>query len=146
MTTGWRKRILDLIEATPGLTMKALSLRAGMSDTFVRDILKRDRSPSIDHFVAIANALGVPPMRLLYGDDRFRLKIPTVGIVSGGEGWTPYDGDTHPRETVDFDVDGSDVVALEVRGDSMSPVYRNGDRLICRRTHGSNVHNLIGAD
>ena len=37
------------------------------------------------------------------------------------------------------------MITIEIRGDSMSPVYRSGDKLICRR-HLRAFDNLIGLD
>ena len=124
--------------------MKRLSLKAGLGETTVRDIIERGRTPSIDNFVAIADALGVSPAFLLQGEERMRFKVPTVGIVSGGEGWTPVDG--AQLDPLEFDFTDHDVIGLEVRGDSMSPVYRDGDYLVCHRRTGQYVHNLIGCD
>lgn len=62
----WRKRLRDLMAAR-SLTMKDLSLAAGQGATYVRDVLERQRSPSIDNFVAMANALNVDPGSLLTG-------------------------------------------------------------------------------
>ncbi|WP_417585085.1 XRE family transcriptional regulator [Pelagibacterium sp.] len=60
----WKKRLRSAIDER-GMTMKQASLAAGQGETFVRDILERNRAPSIDKFVALAKALGVRPERLL---------------------------------------------------------------------------------
>lgn len=146
MTEDWRTRLKKMIDETPGLTMKSLSLKAGLHASTLQSILKRGASPSVDNFVAIAKALGVSPIRLLEGDERFRLSVPVVGIVgAAGEGWQPVD-EAHASDEVGFDLGSHDTVAFEVRGDSMAPVYRNGDFLICSRQYGPHADNLIGKD
>lgn len=50
------------------MTMKQASLAAGQGETFVRDILERNRAPSIDKFLALARSLEVSPMKLLGSD------------------------------------------------------------------------------
>ncbi len=54
----WKERIQEAITQR-GLDMKKLSRMAGKGDTFVRDLLLRDRTPSIDNLTAIARALGL---------------------------------------------------------------------------------------
>lgn len=144
----WRKRLKELIEERPDLSMKRLSLDAGLSESAVRDIVNRGSTPTVDTFCAIAKAAGVSPAWLLQGDERFHAKIPLLGIASGGEGWTPLEGPAARRahDVVEFDMSNVDTFAIEVRGDSMSPVYRNHDQLFCRRHVGAGVDNLIGSD
>ncbi len=128
--------------------MKRLSLKAGLSESAVRDTLNRGTEPTVETFCAIASAAGVSPGWLLHGDERFRIEIPLVGIASGGEGWTPFaeQSTSRPRDTVEFELGDHDVIAIEVRGDSMSPVYRDRDRLFCQRRAANFAHNLIGQD
>lgn len=124
--------------------MKAVSAAMGMSDGWLSDTLKDDASPRVDHFVRLAAELGVQPGYLLSANDDFRITVPVVGIVSGGEGWMPVD-EGHPPERVEFTLGDRDPIALEVRGDSMAPVYRDGDMLFCHR-QTANLGNLIGLD
>lgn len=139
----WRTRIARLI-AEQGKTMKSLSLEARMSPSTIHTWLKKDQSPTVDNLIAVAKCLGVSVEYLLTGDHPHRVQIPIVGIVSAGEGWTLH---AEPNgDHVDFDLDGGDVISIEVRGSSMSPVYRNGDMLICSRRGGRFGDNLIGRD
>lgn len=49
-----------------GIGQKQLALRAGLGDTYVRDILKgRSTSPQVVKLTKLAEALGVPVERLL---------------------------------------------------------------------------------
>jgi phage repressor protein C with HTH and peptisase S24 domain len=144
MLKGWRKRLKTLLDETQGLDMKSLSKKAGLNDSAIHDILVRGRNPSVENFVAIAEAAGVDPNWLLQGEERHRISIPVVGIVSGGEGWTPVE--SGKIESVEFELDGHDIIGLEVRGDSMAPVYRDQDFLVCQRHTGRHLQNLIGLD
>jgi SOS-response transcriptional repressor LexA len=147
MANDWRSRLKRLIDETPGLTMKAVSLRANLGATAVHDILERGSDPKVSTLVAISSALGIPVTALLGEEhDHKPASIPIVGFVSAGEGWTPIDNATGPEDKVDFDLGAHDTIGIEVRGDSMSPVYRNGDFLICYRQFGPNADNCIGLD
>ena len=53
---GWQKRLLEVIQETPGLTMKALSKKAGLNDGYISEMLKKDVKPTIEVFLAIAEA------------------------------------------------------------------------------------------
>jgi SOS-response transcriptional repressor LexA len=146
MANDWRYRLKQLIDEAPGLSMKAVSLRAGLGATAVHDILERGSDPKVSTLVAIAGALGVPVMKLLGDSVEQSVTIPLVGFVSAGEGWTPIDAATSPDDAVTFDLGAHDTVGIEVRGDSMAPVYRHGDVLICYRQFGPNADNCIGLD
>jgi transcriptional regulator with XRE-family HTH domain len=146
MPDDWRKRLQEIIDGTPGLSMKAVSVRAGLNPSAVHDIIKRGNAPSIESFLAICRALGVSPSQLLEGESRASVTIPIVGFVSAGEGWTSLDGATGPEDAIEFELGAHDTIGLEVRGNSMAPVYRNGDFLICFRQFGPNADNCIGRD
>lgn len=60
----WKKRLRSALEER-SMTMKQASLAAGQGETFVRDILERNRAPSIDKFMALSKALGMKPEVLL---------------------------------------------------------------------------------
>lgn len=59
MESSWRDRLRDAI-ARKGLNMKTLSKQAGLGDTYVRDLLVRDREPSLANAMKICAELGVP--------------------------------------------------------------------------------------
>lgn len=143
MQEDWRARLKRLIDETPGLSMKTLSLKAGLGASTLHDILKRGRSPSIDVLIAVAAALGMRPSQLIDGDAPGAMQIPITGIV-GREVWTAAD-DAQARLAA-FDIGGNDTITLEVRGNDMAPVYRDGDVLFCNRQFGPNADNLIGLD
>lgn len=54
----WTERLRDEMLAN-GFSMKSLSVAAGQNETFVRDILARQKSPSVDKLQCVAKVLGV---------------------------------------------------------------------------------------
>lgn len=141
----WQQRLKDVLRENR-LSMKALSLKAGLSESAVRDAVNRGREPSVENFIKMAEAAGVSPGYLLQGDERFRLHIPLIGFTTKGEDWAPLEQNKKPAATTEFALKEHDIVAIEVRGDGMSPVYRDGDQLFCQRRTGSYVDNLVGLD
>ena len=142
--TDWRDRLRKIMEER-GLDMKALSLAAGLGETAVRDMLKKVTAPRIDTVQAIAEQLGITLAELIEGVPSAVRRVPVSGYVSAGDGWQPFDGDG-PIDDIEITLKGADAVALVVRGDSMVPVYRDGDVLIGTKRATSRVHNLIGQD
>lgn len=67
MEPVWKTRLREQM-LDKGFTMKTLSLASGQNETYIRDVLERDRTPAVDRFVSIANALGVRASYLL-GED-----------------------------------------------------------------------------
>jgi transcriptional regulator with XRE-family HTH domain len=74
-----------------GLDMKNLSLSAGLSETAVRDWLKRDQDPRVEALAAVARTLGMSLSDLYDGEDSAPQIIRVVGAVSAAEGWSPID-------------------------------------------------------
>ncbi len=143
--SDWRERLAAHIDATPGLNMKAVSLKAGLGETTVRDILKRGYTPTIDNFLAICEAAGRDPFYFLYGDNfDAQVQIPVRGAVCAGEGWDQVDDE--PGRSIEFALEEGRSFGIEVRGNSMSPVYRHGDYLVCVENIGRNIDNLVGLD
>lgn len=137
-----KKRLAALMKER-GHNMKSLSLAAGLSETYVREILKRNNQPTVKSLNALANELRVPTSYLMGEDVPLSHKIPILGYASGGEGWTPCD---NLDEEIDVDFTSKSLISIEIRGDSMAPVYRNGDYLICDRINGAAIHNIVGRD
>lgn len=74
--------------------------------------------------------------------------VPIVGYVSGGEGFAPADEHVPGAEIehVAISVPDDEQVAVRVRGDSMRPVYRNGDVIIGAKLTSSALDLAIGQD
>jgi len=66
---GMRQRIAATIEQRPGLSIRAASLAAGMSDSMLGKYLKGDTdSMTIKSAEKLADALGVDPRWLIFGE------------------------------------------------------------------------------
>jgi phage repressor protein C with HTH and peptisase S24 domain len=142
----WRDRLKRAM-AEHRFNMKSLSLAAGLGETAVRDALERRSSPRLETLQSIAGVLGMTVGELVDGDARSAQRVPILGYVSAGEGWLPFDDEAIVRapEELPLSVDGPGV-ALSIRGDSMAPVYRDGDFIIGSKRTGPMADNLIGLD
>jgi len=99
------------------------------------------------HHEAIAELAGMPVAEFFFTKAEPRL-IPIVGYVSGGDSFIPVD-DNPAGVGIDrilLNVGSEDQVAVRVRGDSMSPAYRDGDDIIGRRLPRQNIASAIGKD
>lgn len=95
----------------------------------------------------IADLAGMTVAEFFHSADAAR-SIPVVGYVSGGEAFVPID-DHEPGAGLDFVTPrlGDDsYIAVKVRGDSMSPVYRDGDLIIAARAGRRDMSKMIGRD
>jgi transcriptional regulator with XRE-family HTH domain len=156
MDLNWRARA-DRLLKQKGISMRAASLqivarRPGLkgkkNDSLVRDWINNGHEPSIDGFCALAELLGVSPLMLLQGDERFQVRVPLAGMSTGAERWTPFaePGRGRTPEMADFTFGEGEAFAIEIRGDAMSPTYRDGDQLFCQKLAGKHFDNLVGLD
>jgi hypothetical protein len=122
--------------------MKGWSLDAGLNETAVRDAILKG-NPTYETLKALARVQSMSVTDLIGGNEPQRTEIKVVGIVSAGDGWTNHDVNLG---SVDFAANGRDMIALQIRGDSMFPVYRNGDYLICERKFGPDFRSLVNLD
>lgn len=139
----WLKRLLKLIEGR-GMTQKSVSLAAKLDASTINTWVKKGAQPSRDNLLKVAQVLGTTPDYIEFGDASQIVRVPVVGIASAGEGWSSPDN--LALAPLSFDLDAADAIAIEVRGDSMSPVYRDGDFLVCSRRNSKHIDNLIGVD
>ena len=143
MDTRWRTR-LDKLLVERGFSRKSLSKAAGYGDTYLRDVIEFGRDPGVEKLSQLCSLLGVSLNQLLYGEAGFSTRVRIVGAVSAGEGWSPIDdGDTFAEMAIGG---GGEPVGLEVRGDSMRPVYRPGDVLIGSKLVQQSFNRLVGLD
>jgi phage repressor protein C with HTH and peptisase S24 domain len=147
MTKIWRVK-LEEIMAERGLKAKPLSRAAGLNETYIRDLLQKDVDPTVSKLSALADTLGLP-VSYFFGNEEMRSPgIPVAGYASGGDEWQPLD-DGESLPTVDFatlDLSDTDAIAIRVRGHSMSPVFRDGDDLICSRRRGADMAKALNCD
>lgn len=131
MSEIWRTRLIKAIKDS-GLTMKEVSLAAGKGETFVRDLIERDRVPSIDNFLAIARAVRQPVSVLVGEEPDARTepdvrRVEVVSFVQAGhfaETWEWEDGERYSVYVPDLpEFRGLRLYAAETRGPSMNRRY-----------------------
>jgi SOS-response transcriptional repressor LexA len=138
------ERVRTLVEEHK-LNMKAVSLAAGLGETFVRDMIKREREPSKENFDkvmdAIARVIGripLDPVKEVSPADIEPINRPTlsrdIDVVAA------VAGSDHGNGSFRFSMDPIDKVARPpglagakgvysayVENDSMWPMYSAGD-------------------
>lgn len=123
-----------------GIGAKPLARAAGLNETAVRDVLKRSDNPGIGTLLKIADALDVSASEIFGG------RVPLLGKIGAG-GSILFDEDPDP-ETVEAppSENGARMMALLVVGDSMMPVYRDGDIVYVRRDHDGVLPEYLGEE
>lgn len=137
---------IEQLAQRQGISLSALATKAGLDPTSFNKSKRlspdgRKRWPSTEsmnklfeatnitiyEFMEMANEISIPTPK--------RYTIPLLGLVKAGrDGY--FDSDGYPIGIDDWDgiefpmMLDKKVYALEVSGDSMEPVYRDGDKLI----------------
>jgi len=135
---------IDSLARREGLSASALARRAGLDATALNPSKRfgpgqRPRWPSTESLTRILEATGLSlaGFAALAGDaPRPRTSLPLLGLAQAGEngffddaglptgdGWDQTDL-PQPRDSL---------LALRINGDSMTPLYREGDRIIVDR-------------
>lgn len=142
---AWRGRLRELMKAR-NIGMKPLSLKAGRSETYVRDILQRGFLPTVDGLASVAEALGVSVASIL-GESSLAdpVMVAIIGSTSVGDTWTEDIGAGSIPLGVPPDRAG-DMVAVRIEGKSMAPVYRDGDTIMGARVSGNALSECLGVD
>ena len=126
-------RIAALIEQR-GTNNRAVSLAAGMSPTGVRDIVNRKtKNPTFANLQKIADVLEVDVTDIINAS---KPSVEIAGKVGAGAKvpiFEAYEKGTGPRVEVVRGIPTSGIVAVEVQGDSMAPVYAPGEILLYTR-------------
>lgn len=137
MEPGWKRQIREAVFGDgASANMKALSKAAGLGETFVRDVLERDRVPKVDSFIALARALNRSPGAML--DDEAsegapQRAIPVVNWVSAGKLTEVVPTPASGRVVYASDLDPGDYFALKVNGTSMDRLSPDGSIIIINR-------------
>jgi transcriptional regulator with XRE-family HTH domain len=135
------------------LTQQEFAARLGVTQPTVHRWEKGAFEPDAQTLKVLAEGAGVPVSEFRYGRDcGARRTVPVAGYVGAGAEVFPID-DHAPGSGID-DVeappgDALSVVAVRVRGDSMFPVYSEGDILFYSRdsqAHGVDVQSCLGRD
>lgn len=159
MESGWRKK-LDEAMVEKGFNKKSLSLAAGLGETYVRDLLLRDRTPGLEKASKLARVLGKPIVDIFgdilegadEADDSCALPAPSVtGFISIGRfdaSFSMGPGSLiadHPEPLGYWvfeeqwlralsSVSPDRLAVVKVDGDSMMPTLHNGDLVLVDRT------------
>lgn len=144
----WAKRLVGRFNAS-GLGKAELAREAGLPKESVYKYLKgKVKQPRGDVLDKLADALGIQRLWLKEGLGPELSGYPLVGSVSAGEQFTPVDDHSQGAglDYVSLDLDATDPIAIQVRGRSMLPAYRDGDMLFCSRQRGLDIARCIGHD
>jgi SOS-response transcriptional repressor LexA len=135
----WQKKIAKAINDSK-MSMKEVSLAAGMSETYIRDVLKRGNAPSFKRLNAIHAVLGV-------SDEEDTLPIPVhqirvEGVSQAGmfRDISLIEDNEYDRQTIPVPVNPKYAhvhqYALLVAGDSMNNKFQDGSYVTCAEWAG----------
>lgn len=134
----WKTRLRTEIEAQK-TNMKAVSLKAGLGETYVRDILTRRGGGNVEGRQAIAEALNKPKNWLIDESEQpgfreppafmnDRDMMPVFASAEGGNGALIVSTSEIDRVPRPYTLEGvREAYAILVTGESMVPAYEPGD-------------------
>lgn len=144
---------LKVVMAKRGIKPAPLSVAAGHSNSMIRDLIRNGSSPKLSSAMSIAKALGMSLEEImLYARDpeaAERGSISLAGQVGAGAQIPLFDtfgkdGDG-PQVECPPGLSPHGIVAVEIVGDSMEPLYSEGDVLFyARATHEGVPSEAIG--
>lgn len=134
------QKIADAIQAIiekRGTNPRAVALQAGMGPTSVRDIINRKaKNPAYVTLLRIADVLDVDVSEIIDGVTAPRPTISIAGKVGAGAQvpvFDVYEKGDGPQVECPPGLSAHGIVAVEVEGDSMEPLYSEGDLLFYSR-------------
>ncbi len=149
LATEWTDRFRTLMEER-GYTMKALSLSAGLNESFVRDMLNRKRQPGVDKLTRLLDVLGVTFAEFMESSRaEMAGAVPLMGYVGAGAEVNPEFEQIPPEGLDQIHVPfpmPADMIAFQVRGDSMLPQFRDGAVLIVYREQRRSLESFYGEE
>lgn len=148
MAQIWKERLAKAL-AERGINMMTASRLAGKSDTYVRDLLKRDKEPTIENFMALAKVVGKPVSYLIGETELTTTTVPVMGFVGAGAEVSPEFEQVPPEGLDQIEVPfplPDEMIALQIRGDSMLPAYRDGMAVIVYRNQRKPLQSFYGED
>ena len=134
-------KAVDALAARRGLSPSGLARAAGLDATSFNPSKRgggedRPRWPSTESLMRVLEATGVSlgGFADLAGDpDERDNSVPLLGLARAGEGG-PFDAQAYDAaERTDLPTATPTTVAITVTGDSMMPLYREGDRVVIDR-------------
>lgn len=124
----WQQRAHALLK-NRGWSIAELARRLGTNYDALYKQLRSVDQPRGDVLKRMAGVLGVTEHWLRTGEGLAVASIPIEGYVSAGDAYITLGDHSGTLGSVDLDF-GIQPIAAEVRGTSMLPVYKAGDRLI----------------
>lgn len=135
---------IKLYRQKAGLTLEQVAQAAGTSNQMIGLLERGQRKLTVEWMERIAPALGVSPADLMLASKT----VPVVGYV--GAGAEIYSIDDHAKGNGMFETSAPpqgatpSMVALVVRGDSMSPAYEDGDIIYYDQQLTGDFDHLVG--
>lgn len=149
MEQEWAKRFQAKLQES-GLTMKAASLKAGLNESFVRDMLQRKRVPSIDKLAKLAAVVGTTISELMAEAPLAPIfSVPLMGYIGAGAEIEPEFEQVPPDGLEQIQVPfplPAEMIAFEVRGESMLPVYKDGWTIIVYKEQRRPIEAFYGEE
>lgn len=139
------KNQIRTIRQKAGLTLEQVAKAAGTTNQMIGLLERGQRRLTTEWMERIAPVLGVSPADLMELPERM---VPVVGYV--GAGAEIYTIDDHMKgagmDLISAPPQGATgtMVALVVRGDSMSPAYEDGDIIYYDQVAIGDIAHLIG--
>lgn len=134
MFIGGMKFLIREMRKNQGLTIEELSEKAGISRSYLNELELGAKTINAARLQQVADALGVQPADLIA---RHTPMVSVPGRAGAGAEVRPLDdhaiGDGLYMVECPPQLVGMDVVAVEVEGDSMEPIYSEGDLLFYTR-------------
>jgi phage repressor protein C with HTH and peptisase S24 domain len=133
---------IDKLAEGNGLSASALAKRAGLDPTTFNRSKRiaadgRPRWPSTESVAKILHATGASLesfLDLISGADKANRSVPLIGLAQAGGGGfftdAGFPAGSGWEEVSLPAVDDEHAYALEISGDSMLPLYRNGDTIV----------------
>ncbi|MGR3495403.1 XRE family transcriptional regulator [Citreimonas sp.] len=142
---------LKVVMDKRGLKPAPLSEQAGLGTSFIRDLIRsKAQSPKLSTALQIAGALNLSVDAIISAADNSpeANTISIAGKVGAGAHvpvFDAYEKGGGPQVDAPPGLPTSGIVAVEVEGDSMEPVYSAGDILFyTRATHDGVPDDVIG--
>jgi len=151
LTMSWDQRLREAFNAT-GWSKRELARRSGISydniNKYLAGNVKQPRHGQLDQ---LAETLGMDPVYLERGVDPTtgETEVPIMGYVGAGAEVEP-DYEQVPPDGMDqvrvpFPLP-DDMMALQVRGDSMMPQFRDGAVLIVYKQQKRSLESFYGEE
>lgn len=130
-----------------GWTHEEAATAMGVSRSQFIKLERGERRLTVDYINRAAAAFGVRPADVI--DDMAENTVPLMGYIGAGAEIMP-DFEQVPPDGIEqihvpFPLPG-EMIAFEVRGDSMLPVYKDGHLIICHREQRRPLESFYGED